>query len=182
MESIKVSSTLRINAGRKESGLLWQPRFFDRALRSVKEYCEKVEYVHLNAVRAGLVKRAAGWPWLSVHDYAANLSRAVNPNRILAVDRIPLPADAEGVSVRLQPSQAESLCRKDVGRCSGRGSRTGRCGGVQVVEDCQRPLAFRDRCDARVPATTGPTRRSSSGWRSPTNPDLRIRPRLPSAY
>ena len=41
MESIKVSSTLRINAGRKESGLLWQPRFFDRAVRTVKEYYEK---------------------------------------------------------------------------------------------------------------------------------------------
>jgi hypothetical protein len=37
---------------------LWQPRSFDRALRSVKEYYEKVEYIHLNPVRAGLVKRA----------------------------------------------------------------------------------------------------------------------------
>ena len=64
MESIKVGSTLRINAGRKESGLLWQPRFLDRALRSVKEYYEKVEYIHLNPMRAGLVKRAEGWPWL----------------------------------------------------------------------------------------------------------------------
>jgi hypothetical protein len=35
-----------------------QPRFFDRALRSVKEYYEKVEYIHLNPVRAGHVKRA----------------------------------------------------------------------------------------------------------------------------
>jgi hypothetical protein len=58
MESIKVGSTLRINAGRGERGLLWRPQFFDRALRSVKEYYEKVEYTHLNPVRAGLVKRA----------------------------------------------------------------------------------------------------------------------------
>jgi REP element-mobilizing transposase RayT len=34
MESIKVGSTLRINTRRNESGLLWQPRFFDRTLRS----------------------------------------------------------------------------------------------------------------------------------------------------
>ena len=47
MESIKVGSTLRINAGRGEWGLLWQPRFFDRALRRVKEYYEEVEYIHL---------------------------------------------------------------------------------------------------------------------------------------
>ena len=93
MESIKVGSTLRINAGRKESGLLWQPRFFDRALRSVKEYYEKVGYIHLNPVRAGLVKRAEDWPWSSVHDYSGSLSAAVSANRILAVDRILLAAD-----------------------------------------------------------------------------------------
>jgi REP element-mobilizing transposase RayT len=58
MESIKVGSTLRIKAGRKESGLLWPPRFFDRALRSVKEHNEKVEYNHLNPLRAALVKHA----------------------------------------------------------------------------------------------------------------------------
>ena len=54
-ESIKVGSTLRINAGRGERGLLWQPRFFDRALRSVKEYYEEVECIQLNPVRAGPV-------------------------------------------------------------------------------------------------------------------------------
>jgi putative transposase len=91
MESVKVGSTLRINAGRKESGLLWQLRFFDRALRSVKEY--KVEYIHLNPVRAGLVKGAQDWPWSSVHDFTRSLSTAVGTNRILAVDRVLLPAD-----------------------------------------------------------------------------------------
>jgi REP element-mobilizing transposase RayT len=42
-------------------GELWQPRFFDRALRTVKEYNEKVEYIHLNPVRAGLVSRPEDW-------------------------------------------------------------------------------------------------------------------------
>jgi REP element-mobilizing transposase RayT len=35
MEAIKVGSTHGINSGRRESGLLWQPRLFDRALRNV---------------------------------------------------------------------------------------------------------------------------------------------------
>ena len=61
MESIKVSSTRRINREGKKSGRLWQGRFFDRALRTVKEYNEKVEYIHLNPVRAGLVGRAEEW-------------------------------------------------------------------------------------------------------------------------
>jgi putative transposase len=93
VESIKVGSTLRINAGRKESGLLWQPRFFDRAVRTVKEYYEKVEYIHLNPVTAGLAERAEDWPWSSVHDYAGRLSTPPLADRILTIDRILLPAD-----------------------------------------------------------------------------------------
>ena len=93
MESIKVGSTLHINADRKESGLLWQPRFFDRARRSVKEYHEKVEYLHLNPVRAGLVQRAEDWPWSSVPDYTGSLEAAVSANRMLAIDRVLLPAE-----------------------------------------------------------------------------------------
>ena len=93
MEAIKVGSTHRINAARKESGRLWQPRFFDRAVRTVKEYDEKVEYIHLNPVRAGLVERAEDWPWSSVRDYTGWLSRTVSAHPILPIDRIPLPAE-----------------------------------------------------------------------------------------
>ena len=93
VESVKVGSTHRINHGRKEWGLLWQPRFFDRAVRTVKEYYEKVEYIHLNPVTAGLVARAEDWPWSSVHDHCGRLSAAPNPNRLLTIDRILLPAD-----------------------------------------------------------------------------------------
>jgi REP element-mobilizing transposase RayT len=41
MEWIKVSSIKRMNRGRKELRLLWQGRFFDRALRPVKGYRKK---------------------------------------------------------------------------------------------------------------------------------------------
>ena len=58
MKFIKNSSTKLVNLGRTASGELWQGRFFDRALRTVKEYKEKVEYIHLNPVKAGLVGRA----------------------------------------------------------------------------------------------------------------------------
>ncbi len=55
MESIEVSSTKRINRPRGELGLLGEGRFFDRALRTVKEYPETVEYIPMNPVRGGLV-------------------------------------------------------------------------------------------------------------------------------
>ena len=57
MESIKVSSTRQINSRRKEVGKFWQGRYFDRALRTVREYNKAVEYIHLNPVRRGLAAK-----------------------------------------------------------------------------------------------------------------------------
>ncbi|HKF53192.1 MAG TPA: transposase [Candidatus Acidoferrales bacterium] len=65
MNSVKTASTMRINGMRGESGNLWQGRFFDRVLRTVKEYRETVDYIHCNPVEAGLVKRAEDWSWSS---------------------------------------------------------------------------------------------------------------------
>jgi putative transposase len=48
---------------------LWQGRFFDRALRTVKEYQETVEYIHWNPLRWGLLKRPEDWKWSSAHEY-----------------------------------------------------------------------------------------------------------------
>ena len=70
MKSVKQSSMSAVNQRRGAEGELWQPRFFDRALRSVKEYNENVEYIHLNPVRAGLVSRPEDWRWSSYNEYA----------------------------------------------------------------------------------------------------------------
>jgi putative transposase len=93
MESIKVGATKRTNHSRGELGLLFQPRFFDRALRSVKEYHGKVGYIHLNPVKAGLAERPEDWPWSSIHDYTGNLTDAPVTPSGLSVDRVWLPAD-----------------------------------------------------------------------------------------
>jgi hypothetical protein len=91
--TVKLGSTHRINAERTESGLVWQPRFFDRAVRTVKEYYEKVEYIRLNPVRAGLVKRAEDRPWSSVRDHAGSLGGTGSAHRVLPIDRMLLPTD-----------------------------------------------------------------------------------------
>ncbi len=41
----------------------WQKGFFDHALRSKESYAAKWEYIRLNPVRAGLVKRPEEWPY-----------------------------------------------------------------------------------------------------------------------
>jgi hypothetical protein len=74
-------------------GELWQPRFFDRALRTVKEYNEKVEYIHLNPVRAGLVSRPEDWRWSSYNEYAGLSAEEQNERCGLIVDRVRMPSD-----------------------------------------------------------------------------------------
>ncbi len=83
MESIKVSATRLINRDRGERG----------ALRTVREYKEKVEYIHWNPVKAGLVTRPEDWGWSSVHDYTGGLKAPAGEGSAIPVDRVLLPAD-----------------------------------------------------------------------------------------
>ena len=97
MEAIKVSATRRINRGRGTLGPLFQSRFFDRALRTVKEYGETIEYIHWNPVRRGYVRHPEAWRWSSAKEYAG--VEAGKQLRIcgLTVDRLRLPADPRAV-------------------------------------------------------------------------------------
>ena len=86
-----MGATKRINRSHGEVGLLFQPRFFERALRTVRG--EKVEDIHRNPMKTGLAKRPEDWPWSSVHDYAGNLTDAPVTPSGLSVDRVLLPTD-----------------------------------------------------------------------------------------
>jgi putative transposase len=93
LKSIKNSSTILVNDGRGTSGEVWQGRYFDRALRTVKEYNEKVDYIHLNPVKAGLAARPQDWRWSSVNEYSG-MSVAEQMRRCgLTIDRVSLPSD-----------------------------------------------------------------------------------------
>jgi hypothetical protein len=72
---------------------LWQPRFFDRALRTVKEYNEKVECIHLNPVKAGLISRPEDWRWSSYNEYAGMSAEEQKKRCGLIVDRVRIPSD-----------------------------------------------------------------------------------------
>ncbi len=58
----------------------WQPGGgYDRNIVSDEELFEKIEYIHLNAVRAGLVEHAADYPFSSASWYAGEKQRAMIP-------------------------------------------------------------------------------------------------------
>jgi REP element-mobilizing transposase RayT len=50
IKSIKLSSTNSLGRHRGEAGEIWQGRFFDRALPTVREYMETVEYIHFSSL------------------------------------------------------------------------------------------------------------------------------------
>ena len=82
-----------INQSWGTEGELWQPRFFDRALRTVEEYNEKVEYIHLNPVRRGLVARPEDGKWSSMGEFAGVSGEEQDRLCGLCIDRVPLPFD-----------------------------------------------------------------------------------------
>lgn len=88
LKTIKLRSTSAINERRSESGPIWQGRFFDRILRTVKEYWETVDYIHMNPVRRGLVSRPEDWRWSSIHSYQKTPYEAALP-----IDVVNLPSD-----------------------------------------------------------------------------------------
>ena len=78
--------------------------FFDHALRTVRDHHEKVEYIPLNRVKRGLVKRPEDWKGSSMAEYAGARARKgarsadrrlCGPRffRGLRIDRVPLPTD-----------------------------------------------------------------------------------------
>lgn len=87
MKLIKQCSTHAIGLARQQPIRLWQSRFYEHALRTVREYLAAVEYIHLNPVRRNLVSRPEDWKWSSVHDYSPG---GTSP---LPVERVNLPSD-----------------------------------------------------------------------------------------
>ncbi len=87
MNSVKVASSHEINRVRKSRGPFWQFRYYDRALRTVKEFRDALQYMHMNPVSKKLVSEPENWLWSSIHAYGGP-----GPVR-LRVDHLNLPAD-----------------------------------------------------------------------------------------
>lgn len=48
---------------------VWQRRFYEHTCRDVGDLKRCVDYVHVNPLKHGLVKRVRDWPWSSFHRY-----------------------------------------------------------------------------------------------------------------
>src|ERR1019366_8611841 len=48
MDAVKVAGMRRVNARRGLRGPLWQPRYYDEIIWTVKQYHETLDYMHFN--------------------------------------------------------------------------------------------------------------------------------------
>ena len=94
LHDVKKITTLRLHARRGSRGPLWQPRFWDRFVRHEREFKERLEYMHLNPVRKGLVPGPEVWRWSSYHNFA--LDKATVAACPIQMDYVRLPEGYRG--------------------------------------------------------------------------------------
>ena len=76
MQLWKAIVAKQINRAWQRSGTVWQADYFDRYLRSLRDYTAKWDYVALNPVRKGLVANPEEWPYRGViHDLRYHASQ-----------------------------------------------------------------------------------------------------------
>jgi REP element-mobilizing transposase RayT len=94
MHRFKRFTALELGNCRAHNRAVWQPRYFDFALRQPADFGEKLEYIHNNPVEAHMVHSAADWPWSSAAHY---LKSAPAP---VPIDPLYMPADYNAASRR----------------------------------------------------------------------------------
>ena len=57
-----------------DSDPIWQPRYYGFNIWSRRKVEEKLDYMHGNPVRAGLVEKAVDWKWSSARWYVEGKS------------------------------------------------------------------------------------------------------------
>jgi putative transposase len=65
MRYVKGSFARWYNQTADRRGAVWQPRFYDTAIRSEQELAAKIEYIEANPVRARIVEDAAAYAFSS---------------------------------------------------------------------------------------------------------------------
>ena len=94
VQDIKWISASSLNRARGTSGTVWQHQFWDRFVRHAKEFRQRLDYMHLNPVRKGLVAKPEDWRWSSYNNFA--LDKTTVTRCPIQIDDIHLPESYRG--------------------------------------------------------------------------------------
>ena len=50
---------------------IWQVRFLEHTIRSARDFKKHLDYIHLNPVKHGYVRRPVDWPWSTFRQWVA---------------------------------------------------------------------------------------------------------------
>ena len=62
----KTERRSRVRMARNERGI-WQRRYWEHLIRDEADFCAHMDYVHINPLKHGLVKRVVDWPYSTFH-------------------------------------------------------------------------------------------------------------------
>ena len=75
VQSVKWRTASLLNRERGARGAVWQLQFWDRFVRHERELTVRLDYMHHNPVRRGLVKRPEDWRWSSYNSFSLEKQR-----------------------------------------------------------------------------------------------------------
>lgn len=64
-----VADGIRARRRRRNERAIWQPRFWEHAIRDETDLSRHIDYVHFNPVKHGLTERVSDWPYSSFHRF-----------------------------------------------------------------------------------------------------------------
>jgi len=67
-----IATGLQISKDERGDYRSWQKRFWEHTIRGDRDFEAHVNYIHINPVKHGLVKRAVDWPHSTIHRYIQN--------------------------------------------------------------------------------------------------------------
>jgi REP element-mobilizing transposase RayT len=94
VQDIKYLSARRFNRLRGRQAPFWQHQFWDRFVRHARELSKRLDYIHLNPVRRGLVARPENWRWSSYRNFA--LEKSVQKTCPIQIDYVLLSDSYRG--------------------------------------------------------------------------------------
>ena len=91
LQNVKRVSSFKINRLRQTHGSRWQHQFWDRFIRNTGEFRERLEYMHMNPVRKGLIEKPEQWHWSSYNNFS--LDKSIVASCPIQIDYVHLPAN-----------------------------------------------------------------------------------------
>lgn len=85
MKMLKGSFASKLNKMKGEEGKLWQKSFYDECILDPSELIKKLEYIHNNPLKSGLVNSPEEYLFSSYNHY---VHTPYSPNPIIEIDKV----------------------------------------------------------------------------------------------